>query len=173
VTGVALTPPATLPNGFRLASAPTAVASTGSAPVEVTGPYVQLGATRSTTYVDRSAQPGVRYQYSVSADDGSPARGAATLVGQSPVDPAAQVRATLTDLVSHGELSDTQGRRLRRLVTAVTEAPVTHHRQRAALAALGKAVSTSDADGSAAEDLGAAVAELARSTAALPRGCER
>jgi hypothetical protein len=173
VAGVALKPPPTLPNGFRLASAPTAVPSTGSATLEVTGPYVELGVTRGTTYVDRTAQPGVRYQYSVSADDGSSKRGAATLVGQSPVNPAAQVRATIGALVAHGELSGTDGRRLRGLVTAVAEAPAGQRRQRAALATLRTAVSTSDAGGTAAEDLGTAVAGLARSTAALPRGCDR
>jgi hypothetical protein len=172
VTGVALTPPPTLPNGFRLASAPTAVASTGSDSVEVTGPYVELGATRGTTYVDRSAQPGVRYQYSVAVDDGSSRRGAATLVGETPVDPSAQVRATIAALVSQGELSGQEGRRLRRLVAAVGKDPAAD-RRRTALVALGKAVNTSEADGAAAEDLLAAVAGLARSTVELPKGCSR
>jgi hypothetical protein len=173
VTGVSLEPPPPLPNGFRLSSGPTAVPSAGSAPFEAAGPYVEVGVTTGTSFVDRDADPGVRYQYSVAAEDGSSLRGPSTLVGRSPANMAAEVRSTIAALVAHGKLSEKHAGRLVGLLAAVENAPAARGRKRAALLSLGAEVSTSAMDSTGAEDLGAAVFALARSTVALPRGCER
>jgi hypothetical protein len=68
--------PPRLPNGDVLPDA-MPVPAFGAAgaklhrQIDIAGPYVPIGETATTTFVDRSAKPGSRYNYEVVAVDGS------------------------------------------------------------------------------------------------------
>jgi len=136
------------------------------------GPYTRLGVTTGTNYVDRDATAGVHYQYSVVAVAGSDSS-AASLAGQSPLTSVADVRDTLTNLTTDGELSRTSAGRINRLLSEVATAPPSGGSKAAALRSLGLAVSRSGATDAAADDLGAAVYNLGRSVVSAQRGCVR
>jgi hypothetical protein len=170
IRGVALEPPPRLPGGFSLPSIPEAVSSPTAA-IPIPAPYARLAVTTQTSYVDRSAKPGVHYQYKITPENGSSPGPVSTVVGQTPPTTATQIRAQITSLAADGQLSSTKARGLKTRLTAVDKAPQVASVQARALRSLAGAVKPSGASSAAVADLGAAVSSLARSIVSAQQGC--